>query len=80
MKKYFSYDLSNPQPVAGELHRIVNGQIRLEKCIFLFSFKKHLICLIIALNAVYLGKESLVLKAHYLVLVLLSLEYLTGKA
>ena len=30
MKKYFSYDLSNPQPVAGELHRIVNGQIRLE--------------------------------------------------
>lgn len=30
MKKYFSYDLSHPQPVAGELHRIVNGQIRLE--------------------------------------------------
>lgn len=30
MKKYFPYDLSNPQPVAGELHRIVNGQIRLE--------------------------------------------------
>ena len=30
MKKYFPYDLSNPQPVAGELHRILNGQIRLE--------------------------------------------------
>ena len=30
MKKYFPYDLSNPQPVAGELHRILNGQIRLD--------------------------------------------------
>lgn len=30
MKKYFPYDLQNPQPVSGEVHQIIGGRIRLD--------------------------------------------------